>query len=133
MRSLHGSAFRTFPVVGALLLALLAGSALATPSNKWRIQVSGGANTDGVIELGITPKEGTPVSVKVGVPKGTSENRVAQLIRDAVRAQLKSDTYKAEVDDGEDVLLKRRSGKPDFDLTLTANTVQGVRVSLNKE
>jgi hypothetical protein len=34
----------------------LAASAQAMPSNKWRLQFSGGANTDGVVPCSFTPR-----------------------------------------------------------------------------
>ena len=37
------------------LLALVAGAALAAPSNKWRIQVSSDADSDGVVVFRIAP------------------------------------------------------------------------------
>ena len=115
--------------LGALLA--MAG-AVASPSNKWRIQVSGGAESAGAIVLQIAPVDGPAESVTVEVADGTGENQVAKTIRDAIRAQL-GQRYKAEVDDGEDVLVKQGRGGAKFDLTLTSNTVQGVRLSFDKE
>ena len=112
-------------------LLAMAGAA-ASPSNKWRIQVSGGAESAGAIVLEIVPVDGPPESVTVEVVDGTSENQVAKTIRDAIRGQL-GQRYKAEVDDGEDVLVKRNMGGPKFDLTLTSNTVQGIRLNFDKE
>jgi hypothetical protein len=132
MRSLHRSVTRQFPLVGALLLALLAGSAAATPSNKWRIQVSSDADSDGVVVFRIAPTNAAPVDVAVQVPKGAGENHIARLIRDTLRARL-GDRYKVEVDDGEDVLVKKHHGGASFDLTIQQKTVAGVRISLDKE
>jgi len=120
-------------VAAVALGALLAmAGAVASPSNKWRIQVSGGAESAGAIVLEIAPVDGPPESVTVEVADGTGENQVAKTIRDAIRGQL-GQRYKAEVDDGEDVLVKQTRGGPKFDLTLTSNTVQGVRLSFDKE
>ena len=132
MRSLHRSAVRKFPVVGALVLALLAGAALASPSNKWRIQVSSDADSDGVLVIRLAAANAPPVDVTVQVPKDAGENHIARLIRDSLRAKL-GDRYKVEVDDGEDVLVKKRHAGPDFELTITQQTVAGVRVTLDKE
>lgn len=132
MRSLHRSAFRTFPVVGALLFALLAGSALATPSNKWRIQVSSDADSDGVVVIRIAPTDAPPVDVTVQIPKDASENHIARLIRDTLRAKL-GDRYKFEIDDGEDVLVKKHHASGDFEVAITQKTAAGVRITLDKE
>ena len=55
------------------LLALLtaAVAAQASPSNKWRLQCSGGANSDGTIVLLISPEGGTPIEASIAAcPSG---------------------------------------------------------------
>ena len=117
-----------------LLFALLAAStAWASPSNKWRLQMSGHAKVDGEIELSFTPKGGTASSVVVPVAKGTGENAAARLVRDTLKAKFGKDVYKVETDDGEDVLVKKRGSTPNFDLTLVESTVKGVRLNLQHE
>jgi len=115
-----------------LLLLLCPALALAAPSNKWRIQVSSDADSDGVVVFHVVPTKSAPVDVTVQVPKGAGENHIARLIRDTLRAKL-GDRYKIEIDDGEDVLLKKRTGGSDFDLTITQKTVAGVRITLDRE
>ena len=117
-----------------LLLALLAAStAWASPSNKWRLQMSGHAKVDGEIELSFTPKGGTASSVVVPVAKGTGENAAARLVRDTLKATFGKDVYKVETDDGEDVLVKKQGGERDFVITVVENTVQGVRIEIDSE
>ncbi|MDR0184714.1 hypothetical protein [Lysobacter arvi] len=131
MRSLHRSGLnRVVPL--ALLLALAPALALAAPSNKWRIQVSSDADSDGVVVFRIAPTNAAPVDVTVQVPKDAGENHIARLIRDTLRAKL-GDRYKVEVDDGEDVLLKKHHGGADFDLAIAQSTVAGVRITLDRE
>ena len=113
-------------------LVAVAVPAAALDSNKWRLQCSGGANSDGVITLRITPKGGTPTDVAVAIKDRTGENGVARAIRDALEAQV-GDRYKAETDDGEDVLVKKRGGQPDFEIVVLGNTVKGVRVGRDRE
>ncbi|KGQ20265.1 hypothetical protein LF41_801 [Lysobacter dokdonensis DS-58] len=118
-------------------LALVCGFALALPaaavdSNKWRLQFSGHADTDGEIELVLTPREGEAVHVIVAIPKGTGENRAAKLTVEAIRKQFGDALYKSEVDDGEDVLVKARRGTPDFQVVIQRNTT-GLRISPDKE
>jgi len=117
------------------LLALLAFAfvAMASPSNKWRLQFSGHAKVDGEIELSFTPKGGTASSVVVAVPKGTGENAAARLTRDTVKKTFGKDVYHVETDDGEDVLVKKRGSTPDFDLIVVRNTADGLRVSVDRE
>ena len=116
----------------ALLLLLCPALALAAPSNKWRIQVSSDADSDGVVVFHVAPTKSAPVDITVQVPKGAGENHIARLIRDTLRAKL-GDRYKIEIDDGEDVLLKKRTGGSDFDLTITQKTVAGTRITLDRE
>ena len=121
-------------VVPAVVLAFsLTGIAQATPSNKWRLQCSGGADSDGVIVFQIAPKGLTALVVEVTVKKGTSENGVARQIRDVFKAKLPKDGYKVEVDDGEDVLVKKRGKTPNFDVIIQSNSVKGVRINPDKE
>ncbi|KAF1689190.1 hypothetical protein [Pseudoxanthomonas koreensis] len=118
----------------AFLLAFaVATAALASPSNKWRVQLGGSAKVDGEVELSFTPKDGTASSVVVAIPKGTHENSAARLVRDAIKAQFGKDVYKVETDDGEDVLVKKRGKTPDFEVTVVRNTAEGLRVSLDRE
>jgi hypothetical protein len=122
--------------LGALGLALamaVAFGAMASPSNKWRLQMSGKAKVDGEIELSLTPRDGTAASVVVAVPKGTSENAAARLVRDAVAAQFGKDVYRVEIDDGEDVLVKTRGKTPDVQITVVRNTAEGLRISPDRE
>ena len=64
--------------------------------------------------------------------KGLHENHVARLIRDALKQAIGKD-YHVEIDDGEDVLVKRRMGKPDLDLQVTGNSVQGIKLKQHRE
>lgn len=101
-------------------------------SNKWRIEVSEGANNDGTILFSVTPKDGAPVDVSVAIKDGRGEDGVARDIRDAFKATLDSKEYHAEVDDGEDVLVKKHHGS-DFELKLVESTVKGTRLDIEKE
>lgn len=127
--------------IRALLPAITAVAALiATPaaadelslSNKWRVEVSEGAKSDGTILFRVTAKDGQPVEVPVAIKDGTSENHVARTIRDAFRAALDKAEFHSETDDGEDVLLKKRKG-PNFELKLVESTVKATRINVEKE
>jgi invasion protein IalB len=136
--------------VSSLLFALSAPHALAeepppvaaappeaaktpSPENKWRIECSEGANSDGEIVFRVTPKDGQPIDVSVPIKNGTSENAVARRIRDAFRAALPKQSYSVETDDGEDVLVKKHYGADDFSLQLVSNGVKGVRLDVERE
>ncbi|WP_162410863.1 hypothetical protein [Pseudoxanthomonas daejeonensis] len=107
--------------------------ALASPSNKWRLQFSGHAKVDGEIELSFTPKDGTATSVVVAVPKGTGENAAARLARDTIKQAFGKGVYNVETDDGEDVLVKKRGSTPSFEVIVVRNTADGLRLGLDKE
>jgi len=114
-------------------LAMLATIALAAgANNKWRLQCSGGADSDGRIVLELTPTQGEPMRATVEIHKGRGENAVAQDINKALRAQVGA-RYNVEVDDGEDVLVKKKRGEHDFMLTIVENSVQGVRLNPGEE
>ena len=125
-------------VFGAILASSMAITGMVSAadglslSNKWRIEVSEGANNDGTIVFRVTPKEGTPVDVTVQIKDGRSENGVASDVRDALKKSLDPKVYKVEKDDGEDVLVKKRKG-PDFEVKFVESTVKGTRIDIEKE
>lgn len=115
----------------ALALLALPAAALAvttSPSNKWRVEFSGGADSDGAIAMKITPKGGAPIDASIDIKKGTSENHVAKAVVEGLKAQLPKEAYHVERDDGEDVLIKKKHGAADFGLEIVSNTVKGVRI-----
>ena len=116
----------------ALLLVATASAADLSLSNKWRIEVSEGAKSDGNIAFRVTTKEGVSTDVTAAIKDGTGENAVARAIRDAFKSALDSNVYHVETDDGEDVLVKKRKG-PDFELKFLESTVKSVRIHLQKE
>lgn len=114
-------------------LALLATVAVAAGvQNKWRLEFSGNAESDGRIVLELSPGQGEPQRATVDIRKGRSENGVARDVRDALKAQA-GQRYTVEVDDGEDVLVKKRRGEHDFVVTVVENTVDGVRLNIDAE
>jgi len=128
LRALFGAV-----VAASVLAAGVAGAADGLSlSNKWRIEVSEGANNAGTIAFRVTPKEGTPVDVVVDIKDGRSENGVASDVREALKKALDPKVYKVEKDDGEDVLVKKRKG-PDFEVKFVESTVKGTRINVEKE
>jgi len=143
----------TFLAAGAaLLLGLLAGCGTTPPtpeqaaaaaatrdaddlrySNKWRIEVSEGANSDGEFVFHVTPKGGTTQVITVQVDDGESEDHVARTIKRAFEKQLDTSRYDIEMDDGEDVLVKKDFTEPRFALEVISSTVKSVRLRVQKE
>jgi hypothetical protein len=101
-------------------------------SNKWRIEVSEGANTAGTILFRITPDKGTAIEVPVPIREGRSENDVAKDIVATFKATLDPKTFHVERDDGEDVLVKKRKG-PNFEVKFVESSVKGTRINVAKE
>lgn len=126
------AAFAT-SVVLTLLLAAISSAASSATSNKWRIEMSGQALSAGEIVFRVTPRQGDPVDVNVGIQSGRSENGVAKDVRDALAAKLSPDRYSVEVDDGEDILIKKKSGQPDFALELLDSNVRHVNIKVEGE
>ena len=122
-----------FRLALAGIFVTVALSACAASSNKWRLQFSGGADSDGTIVIRLLPEDGTPLEASVDVEDGTGENAVAKAVVEGLRAQLPEDLYHVERDDGEDVLIKKRRGVSNFDVVIVSNTVDGVRINPDKE
>jgi len=143
----------TFLAAGAaLLLSTLAGCGTTPPSpeqaaanaatqgaddlrysNSWRIEVSEGANSSGEFVFHVTPKGGQTQVITVKVDDGESEDRVARTIKNAFEKQLDTKKYDIEIDDGEDVLVKKDLTEPRFALEVISSTVKSVRLRLQKE
>jgi hypothetical protein len=120
-------------VVYSSILAFNAFADTSPTSNKWRIEMSGQALTTGEIQFRVTPRQGESVDVSVGIKSGRSENNVAKDVRDALAARLSPDRYTVEVDDGEDILIKKKDGQPDFALELIESNVQNVSIKVEGE
>ena len=108
-------------------------SSEARPSNKWRLQFSGGADSPGAIVIRLLPIGGEPIETRVEIEDGTGENAVAKAVTKAMRAQLDPEIFHVERDDGEDVLIKRKRGAADFDVEIVSNEVKGVRIRPDRE
>jgi hypothetical protein len=134
--------------VGVLAASLLASCGTVPPSpdevtsksagdlrysNKWRIEVSEGANSDGEFVFHVTPEDGTTQVVTIEIDDGESENDVARTIKNAFEKQLDTSDYDIEMDDGEDVLIKKDAFEPEFALQIVSSTVKSVRLQVETE
>jgi len=127
------TAFRqTMTVLAAAGLACLAATAFAKPSGNWRIAFNHTADNDGVIVLRLAPIEGggDPIDVETKVPKGTSENNVADLVAASLEATLGTKNYRIGTDDGEDVVIKTRGKTKKFELTMVSTTLTGLEIKV---
>ena len=123
-----------FPAVASsLMLAAISFADTSPTANKWRIEMSGQALTSGDIVFRVTPRQGEAVDVSVGIKSGRAENNVAKDVRDALAARLSPDRYSVEVDDGEDILIKKKEGQPDFALELIESNVRNVSIKVEGE
>jgi hypothetical protein len=116
-----------------LCLGLMTSAAIADGvGNKWRLQFSGDAESSGRIVLELSPSEGEPLRATAQIRNGRSENGVARDVGAALQAQA-GKRYNIEVDDGEDVLVKKHDGERDFVVTIVENSVRGVRIEPDAE
>ncbi len=120
-------------IVSSALLAAMAFADASPTSNKWRIELSGQALTSGELVFRVTPHQGEATDVSVNIRSGRDENNVAKDVRDALAAKLSPQRYSVEVDDGEDILIKKKEGQPDFALELVEANVQNVSVKVEGE
>ncbi len=124
---------RLASLILAVTALLVTASASAT-ENRWRLEFSGRAETAGTLVFEIRPEagQGEARQVSVEIRDRLSENRIAKAVTRALAAELGKD-YHVERDDGEDVLVKRHHGVANFDVIVVSNTVQGVRINVDRE
>jgi hypothetical protein len=118
----------------ALALALClsaAPTAFARDSNKWRLEFSGAAESAGVMVFQIVPVGKAPVLVTVPIESNDGENRVARKVKSAIDRQA-GRWVDAELDDGEDVLVKRHFFRR-FSIVLVSSSVKDVRINFDTE
>lgn len=121
-----------FVPVSLVAFALLAApSAFARDSNKWRLQFSGAAESAGEMVFEIVPTGQEPVMVTVPIERNDGENRVARKVKSAIDRQA-GHWVDAELDDGEDVLVKRHFFRQ-FTIKLLSSTVKDVRINFDTE
>lgn len=122
---------RTWILAAGLALAMSNAGADGV-ENKWRIEVDGNAQTAGRIVLQVAPAKGEPIRAVAIISNGRKENDVARDVSAALQ-KAASNHYNVEVDDGEDVLVKKQDGERDFVVTVVENTVQGVNIAVDAE
>jgi hypothetical protein len=124
----------------ALAAALLcSGSARAADESapaqgeKWRVECSGGHATDnGEVQFRLTPQNGDTILVTVKIFRGRGEHFVAQDLLKAFKDQLPRKRFGAEVVASQVLLVKPRSGEPDFTLEIAESAVPGMRFHVSK-
>ena len=122
---------RTWILAAGLALAMSNAGADGV-ENKWRIEVDGNARTAGRIVLQVAPAKGEPIRAVAIISNGRKENDVARDVSAALQ-KVASNHYNVEVDDGEDVLVKKGRGERNFPVTIVENSVKGVRINLDPE
>jgi hypothetical protein len=120
-------------VASSLMLAALSFADASPTANKWRIEIDGQALKTGEMQFRVTPRQGEPTDVTVNIRSGRAENNVAKDVRDAFAAKLSPERFTVEVDDGEDILIKKKEGQPDFSLELVDSDVQNVSIKIEGE
>ena len=122
---------RTWILAAGLALAMSNAGADGV-ENKWRIEVDGNARTAVRIVLQVAPAKGEPIRAVAIISNVRKENDVARDVSAALQ-KVASNHYNVEVDDGEDVLVKKQDGERNFVVTVVENTVQGVNIAVDAE
>jgi hypothetical protein len=120
-------------IVSSVALVAISFADTAATANKWRIELDGQALKTGDIQFRVTPRQGESTDITVNIRAGRAENNVAKDVRDAFAAKLSPERYTVEVDDGEDILIKKKDGQPDFALELIGSDVQNVSIKVEGE
>jgi hypothetical protein len=120
-------------IVSSIALVAISFADTAATSNKWRIELDGQALKTGDIQFRVTPRQGESTDITVNIRAGHAENNVAKDVRDAFAAKLSPERFTVEVDDGEDILIKKKDGQPDFALELIESDVQNVSIKVEGE
>ena len=118
-------------IIAIVLTFSMTAPASASQSNKWRLQFSGAAESAGEMVLEIVPSGRAPVRVSVLIERNDGENRVARKVKSAIDRQA-GKWVDAELDDGEDVLVKRHFFRR-FSIVLVSSTVKDVRINFDHE
>jgi hypothetical protein len=123
---------RALAVLAVAGFMSLTAIAQAKPSGNWRIEFNHKADNDGTIVLRLAPIEGggDPIDVETKVPKGTTENSVADLVSASLKATLGSKNYRIGTDDGEDVVIRTRGKTKKFELTMVSTTLTGLEIKV---
>lgn len=102
-------------------------------TDDYRIAVNHDADSDGdIVFQVVTKKDPVTTVVTAHVKKGTSENDIARVIKEAFKEQLGTKGYSIEGEDGENVIIEGSGGKQ-YSLTLVSNSVQGVTVKIHHD
>src|SRR5688572_27854258 len=120
-------------LIAVFMLAALAFADAGHTSNKWRIELDGSALKTGDMQFRVTPSQGESIDIVATIESGRAEDAVAKDVRDAFAAKLNPERFTVEVDDGEDILIKKKDGQPDFALELIESDVRNVNIKIEVE
>jgi len=103
------------------------------PSNKWQITFYETAQSDGSVDLLLSPVGGDPESVSVPVALHQTNKQIAAVAA-GVLAKGLGGRYEVRADRGAGVHIRKANRKqPDFALTVVRLTAQSVKVDLDRE
>ena len=119
-------------ITAAICMISFAAAAQADPAGKWRVAFGSRPDNDGALTLRIAPEGGAPVDVETKITSKSGAGKVAKAVRDSLKVSL-GEGYHVEIDDGEDVVIKREGKSPKFEVTLASSTLSGLKVTIKKE
>lgn len=131
---MRASVLRRIPAAAlAAFLCFSATTVQAKPASGWRVTFDGSTEVEAKIGLRIAPLEATPIDVEITIPAQTSENKVADLVRDGLKKTLGTKDFRVGVDDGESVIVKKRGKTKKFELTMLTPPINGLGVKIKRE
>jgi len=101
-------------------------------ADKWRMHTAGKSTSDGEIVLRLAELGGIVAEVTIPIPKYTDQKGIAQRIREGLNDNLPGDRYKVEVDEGDDIIVRKRDDVKDFELSIVGNTADGTEVKVER-
>jgi hypothetical protein len=105
--------------------------------DDWKIRVSGDAESGGAVSFTLTfePAEDgatrEAITITTPVAEDASENDIADLIANSLKAGLDKDGFDVDVSWGEHIEVEAEDDTPDFVITIANNTLQGVSFEID--
>jgi hypothetical protein len=111
---------------------LVAADAAPKPSGNWHIVFDNWSENDGELVLRVASATGDPVDVTTRIPKGMTENNVADLVAGSLKAAL-GGGYRINVDDGEKIEIKTKGKTAKFVLSMVSSSATGLNVKIKRK
>lgn len=102
------------------------------PADRWRLEFSDAADSDGIISFRLWVHEESPMHVDIPIRKGESNVDIAIAVRDALGGRL-GNRYTAVLVGGEEVVITARRGSPRFTVEVLRDAARDVDVDVERD